>query len=118
WRESLVMSEWTRKGATWVCAAGERAASEERSHSVYHAMILGLRDYVNKNRFAGVVLGLSGGIDSALSAAVAVDALGPDRVRCVMLPSQYTSRESLDDAAEIARLLGFKYETVPIEPAV
>jgi NAD+ synthase len=64
------------------------------------------------------VLGLSGGIDSALSAAVAVDALGPERVRGVMLPSQYTSRESLEDAAEVARLLGCKYETVPIEPAV
>jgi len=80
--------------------------------------MLGVRDYVNKNRFPGVVLGLSGGIDSALSAAVAVDALGPKRVRCVMLPSQYTSRESLEDAAEVARLLRCKYETVPIEPAV
>jgi NAD+ synthase len=65
-----------------------------------------------------VVLGLSGGIDSALSAAVAVDALGPERVRCVMLPSQYTSRQSLEDAAEIARLLGVPYDTIPIEPAV
>ncbi|HEY2886043.1 MAG TPA: NAD+ synthase [Rhizomicrobium sp.] len=118
WRESLVMSEWTRKGATWVCAAGERAASEERSHSVYHAMMLGLRDYVNKNRFSGVVLGLSGGIDSALSAAVAVDALGKDRVRCVMLPSRYTSKDSLDDAAECAGLLGAPYDTVEIEGVV
>jgi len=67
-------------------------------HRSYHAMMLGLRDYVNKNRFPGVVLGLSGGIDSALSAAVAADALGPARVRCVMLPSRYTSRESLEDA--------------------
>ena len=118
WRESVVMSEWTRKGATWVCTSGVRAASEERSHSVYHAMMLGLRDYVNKNRFSGVVLGLSGGIDSALSAAVAVDALGKDRVRCVMLPSRYTSKDSLDDAAECAGLLGVPYETVAIESVV
>ncbi len=112
------MTDWTRHGATWVCAPGERAPEEDRSQSVYHAMMLGLRDYVNKNRFPGVVLGMSGGIDSALSAAVAVDALGPDRVRCVMLPSKYTSKDSLDDAAECSKLLGVKYETVPIESIV
>ncbi|MCF7643740.1 NAD+ synthase, partial [Acinetobacter johnsonii] len=78
-------------------------------------MVLGLRDYVNKNRFPGVVLGLSGGIDSAISAAVAVDALGPDRVRCVMLPSKYTSQDSLDDAAECAKMLGVSYDSVSIE---
>ena len=81
-------------------------------------MMLGLRDYVNKNRFPGVVLGLSGGIDSALSAAVAVDALGAERVRCVMLPSRYTSRDSLEDADACARLLGVPYETIEIERAV
>ncbi|MBI3677895.1 MAG: NAD+ synthase [Proteobacteria bacterium] len=118
WREDVVVTEWSRTAKGWVCAAGQNEAGEERSQSVYQAMMLGLRDYVNKNRFPGVVLGLSGGIDSALSAAVAVDALGPDRVRCVMLPSKYTSQESLDDAAEIAKLLGVNYETVPIEPAV
>jgi NAD+ synthase len=116
--EKLVVTEWTRGLKGWVCAPGERALSEDRSTRVYHAMMLGLRDYVNKNRFPGVVLGLSGGIDSALSAAVAVDALGKDRVRCVMLPSKYTSRESLDDAATIARLLGVHYDTIAIEPAV
>jgi len=116
--ECLVVTEWTRHPKGWVCTPGERAPEEERSAQVYRAMVLGLRDYVNKNRFPGVVLGLSGGIDSALSAAVAVDALGPDRVRCVMLPSKYTSQESLDDAAEIARLLGVPYDTIPIEPAV
>jgi NAD+ synthase len=118
WQESLVISEWTRKGATWICAPGVLAPGEERSHSVYHAMMLGLRDYVNKNRFSAVVLGLSGGIDSALSAAVAVDALGADRVRCVMLPSKYTSRDSLEDAAECAKLLGVSYDTVAIEGVV
>jgi NAD+ synthase len=118
WEEALAITEWSRGPHGWVCARGDCAPGEERSQSIYHAMMLGLRDYVNKNRFPGVVLGLSGGIDSALSAAVAVDALGPERVRCVMLPSKYTSRESLDDAAEVARLLGCEYETVPIEPAV
>jgi NAD+ synthase len=118
WEEALAITEWTRGAKGWVCAKSDCAPGEDRSQSIYHAMMLGLRDYVNKNRFPGVVLGLSGGIDSALSAAVAVDALGPERVHCVMLPSKYTSRESLDDAAEVARLLGCKYETVPIEPAV
>ena len=117
WEETVAITEWRREGAGWVCEQGERAPAEERSQSVYHAMMLGLRDYVNKNRFPGVVLGLSGGIDSALSAAVAVDALGPARVRCVMLPSRYTSDESLEDAEECARLLGVAYETIPIERA-
>ena len=81
-------------------------------------MMLGLADYVGKNGFPGVILGLSGGIDSALSAAVAVDALGPDKVRSFMLPSPYTSQDSLDDAAECARLLGIACDTVPITPAM
>ncbi len=118
WEEQIAITDWTRTEAGWVCAAGERVNEEDRATSIYHAMVLGLRDYVNKNRFPGVVLGLSGGIDSALSAAVAVDALGAERVRCVMLPSRYTSRESLDDAEECARMLGTKYESVPIEGAV
>jgi NAD+ synthase len=118
WQEKLSLTHWKREGERWVCAPGERASDEDRSRSVYHAMMLGLKDYVNKNRFPGVVLGLSGGIDSALSAAVAVDALGADRVRCVMMPSRYTSQESLDDAEECAKLLGVKYETISIESAV
>jgi NAD+ synthase len=118
WEEKIVLTDWTREAKGWVCAPGEIAKEEDRPTSVYHAMMLGLRDYVNKNRFPGVVLGLSGGIDSALSAAVAVDALGAERVRCVMLPSRYTSKESLEDAEACARLLGCGYETVPIEGAV
>src|SRR6185312_2872341 len=86
WKETLVVTKWTRTADGWVCAPGECAAEEDRSSSIYNAMVLGLRDYVNKNRFPGVVLGMSGGIDSALSAAVAADALGAARVRCVMLP--------------------------------
>jgi NAD+ synthase len=118
WEEKLVVTEWTRSGGGWLCAKGERAETEDRSLSVYHAMTLGLRDYVNKNRFPGIVLNLSGGIDSALSAAVAADALGPARVRCVMQPSRYTSQESLDDAEACAKLLGVSYEVIPIEGAV
>jgi NAD+ synthase len=119
WREAVAVSDWTRGAdGRWICAAGEKAPGEGRESAVYHAMMLGLRDYVNKNRFPGVVLGLSGGIDSALSAAVAVDALGKERVRCVMLPSRYTSGESLGDADECARRLGVPYETIEIERAV
>jgi NAD+ synthase len=118
WQEKIAITEWRRESRGWVCLPGECAPEEERSQSVYHAMILGLRDYVNKNHFPGVVLGLSGGIDSALSAAVAVDALGHERVRCVMMPSRYTAQESLDDAEECAQLLNVSYETIPIERAV
>jgi NAD+ synthase len=118
WEERVDVTEWTRRAGGWVCTPGECALEESREASIYRAMILGLRDYVEKNRFPGVVLGLSGGIDSALSAAVAVDALGAARVRCVMLPSRYTSRESLEDAEECARLLGTPYESIAIEGAV
>jgi NAD+ synthase len=80
--------------------------------------MVGLRDYVDKNRFRGVVIGLSGGVDSALCAALAADAIGVDRVRCVMLPFRFTSQQSLDDAAAVARALGVHYDIVPIESAV
>jgi len=119
WEERVAVTEWQRDGnGKWSCAPGDTFVAEDRSSQVYHAMMLALRDYVNKNRFPGVVLGLSGGIDSALSAAVAVDALGAERVRCVMLPSRYTSRDSLEDADACARLLGVHYETIEIERAV
>ena len=118
WEEKIVISDWSREGGKWVCAPGDKFVAESRESQVYHAMMLGLRDYVNKNRFPGVVLGLSGGIDSAISAAVAVDALGAARVRCIMLPSRYTSRDSLEDADACARALGCAYETIEIERAV
>ncbi len=118
WEEALVMSDWTRGPDGWRCAEGEIHPLDPYPADVYHAMIIGLRDYVNANRFPGVVLGLSGGIDSALSAAVAVDALGPDRVWCVMMPSRFTSQESLDDAEACARMLGVRLDTIPIGPAV
>jgi NAD+ synthase len=118
WDETIRLTEWTRSETGWTCATGELSQQDDDPADVYHAMLVGLRDYVNRNRFPGVVLGLSGGIDSALSAAVAVDALGADRVWCVMLPSPFTSQDSLDDAAECARLLGCRLDTVRIEPAM
>jgi NAD+ synthase len=116
--EAVTVTEWRREGARLACVPQPLPAEESREESIYRAMMLGLADYVDKNRFPGVVLGLSGGIDSALTAAVAVDALGAERVRAVMLPSPYTSRESLEDAAEAARLLGIRYDTVPITGAM
>jgi NAD+ synthase len=117
--ESAVrLTEWTRESEAWRCAPQAPPPEMPRLEQIWRAMVLGLADYVNKNRFPGVLLGLSGGIDSALTAACAADALGADRVRAVMLPSPYTSRESLEDAAECARLLGIRYDTVPIAPAM
>ena len=118
WDEAVVTTVWNRTARGWACAPGDRAALDADLAGTYHAMVVGLRDYVDRNRFPGVVLGLSGGIDSALSAAVAVDALGPERVWCVMLPSRFTGTESLDDAAECARLLGCRLDTMPIVPAM
>ncbi|MBO6667302.1 NAD+ synthase [Parvibaculum sp.] len=118
WEEKIAYTDWTREAKGWVCATGERAKIEESDEALYLAVVQGLRDYVKKNRFPGVVLGLSGGIDSALVAAIAVDALGADKVHCVMLPYRYTSSESLDDAAECAKLLGTRYDIVPIEEPV
>ncbi|MDH3229752.1 MAG: NAD+ synthase, partial [Alphaproteobacteria bacterium] len=95
-----------------------RAAPPEDEEAMYRAMVLGLADYVRKNGFPGVIVGLSGGVDSALTAAVAVDALGADKVRCVMMPSPYTSRESLEDAAACAKVLGVTLDEIGIEPAM
>jgi NAD+ synthase len=118
WEEALRITEWTRGETGWHCIPGEICALEPHPADLYHAMMIGLRDYVNANRFPGVILGLSGGIDSAICAAIAADALGPDRVWCVMLPSRFTSQTSLDDAAACAKLIGCKLDTIPIGPAV
>jgi NAD+ synthase len=117
-RETVLTTRWSRSGGVWRCAQGPIAPAEALDQADYAACMLGLRDYVDKNRFKGVVIGLSGGIDSAVCAAMATDALGRERVRCLMLPFRYTSQESLDDAAEIARALGVRYDVVPIESAV
>ena len=118
WREALVVSQWQCHDGKYRCEGHAEWAEEPRLASVYSAMVLGLRDYVRKNGFRGVVLGLSGGIDSALTAAVAIDALGADRVRGVRLPSRFTSQASMDDARQSARALGMTLETIPIERAV
>ena len=118
WREELRITRWEREDNAWHCVPGSITALCPYPEDVYSAMIVGLRDYVNRNRFPGVVLGLSGGIDSALSAAVAVDALGADRVWCVMMPSRFTSQESLDDAEGCAKMLGVRLDTIAIEPAM
>ncbi len=118
WDEELRLTIWEKGSAGWHCLPGQITALEANPGDVWHAMMIGLRDYVNRNGFPGVVLGMSGGIDSAICAAIAVDALGADRVWCVMLPSQYTSSDSLEDAAEAARMLGCRLDTVPIAPAV
>ena len=89
-----------------------------QEETIYKALTLGLCDYVQKNNFSGVLIGMSGGIDSALSAVLAVDAIGADKVHCVMMPSPYTSQDSLDDAKECAELLGVTLDTISIEPAM
>jgi NAD+ synthase len=132
WREALTLTRWTLDGKCFRCEstaesrgpqrarvhAGVQWSPQPRLDAIYSAMVLGLRDYARKNRFPGVVLGMSGGIDSALTAAVAVDALGAAHVRGVRLPSRFTSKASLDDAEESARLLGIRIDTVPIEAPV
>jgi NAD+ synthase len=118
WREVLSLTHWERSGRGFRCIGAAEWIEEPRLQAVYSAMTLGLRDYVSKNGFPGIVVGMSGGIDSALTAAVAVDALGPSRVRGVRLPSRFTSQPSLDDADESARLLGMALDTIPIEGSV
>lgn len=116
--ECVSMTHWERQPSGWRCTKGPIATIEEGDQADYAACVLGLRDYVDKNRFPGIVLGVSGGIDSALSATIAVDALGASRVRGVMLPYRYTSQTSLADAAALARALDIQYDIVPIEQAV
>ena len=118
WSEHLAISHWTRNPDGWACSFGELYEWEDHPADIYSAMVLALRDYVDTNRFPGVVLGMSGGIDSAICAAIAADALGPERVWCVMLPSRYTGQLSLDLASECAAMIGCKIDTIPISPAV
>lgn len=112
---AIAVTQWQRDNdGGWRCVDGPMAALPSRQEADYHACMLGLRDYVDKNGFRDVVLGLSGGLDSAICAALAVDALGPERVRCVMLPFRYTTQESFKDAQDCADALGVRYDTVPI----
>jgi NAD+ synthase len=118
WEEALLVTDWARQADGWRCLTRASHELDPFPADVYRAMMVGLGDYVGRNGFPGVILGLSGGIDSALSAAVAVDSLGADKVRCVMLPSKFTSEESLEDARECARMLGCRHDVVRIVPAV
>jgi len=119
WRSQVLPTRWRKDtGGIWTCEPAAIEAPLSGLEAIYRAMVTGVGDYVDKNGFPGVVIGLSGGIDSALTAAVAVDALGPGRVRCVMMPSPYTSADSLEDAAAVADLLGVHIDSVPIEPAM
>src|SRR3954468_23283854 len=117
-REAVAVTEWRRETGGWRCVDGPMAKGDESDKTDYGACVLGLRDYVDKSGFKGVVLGLSGGIDSALCAAMAVDALGADRGRCVMPPYRFPSHDSLDDPTKIATALGVHYDILPIESAV
>lgn len=123
--ETVNVTTWKRNRAAaggqngnnsdgWVCSEGPMSKIPEKEEADYRACMLGLRDYVNKNGFKNVVLGLSGGIDSAICAALAVDALGEERLRAVMMPYRYTSKDSLKDAEDCARALGCRYDIVPI----
>ncbi|MEO0636658.1 MAG: NAD+ synthase [Pseudomonadota bacterium] len=116
--DAVALTTWRRTDDGWRCDDGVKAVIDEAEEADWRACVFGLRDYVNKNGFSNVVLGLSGGIDSAICAAMAVDALGEERVRCIMMPYRYTSEDSLSDAAACAKALGVRYEIVPIEPPV
>ena len=113
--EGIYTIDFARRDGRAVPLDGAVAPELSDEESIYRALVLGVRDYVNKHGFPGVVMGLSGGVDSALTLAIAVDALGPDRVHAVMMPSRYTSRMSLEDAEQEARTLGVKYSVISIE---
>jgi NAD+ synthase (glutamine-hydrolysing) len=115
-REATLLVTLEAGGSGVIPRVGEVAELPAKERSVYEALVLGVRDYVNKHRFPGVVLGLSGGIDSALTLAIAVDALGPERVRTVMMPSRYTADISLEDAQAMADGLGVRHDVISIEP--
>ncbi|MEN3930477.1 NAD+ synthase [Microvirga sp. W0021] len=117
-QENVAITQWEKTDHGWLCTDAPKHVPVTGPEANYQACVLGLRDYVEKNRFPSVILGLSGGIDSALCTAMAVDALGAERVRCVMLPYHYTSKESLIDAERCAKLLGVQYDIVPIAAGV
>jgi NAD+ synthase len=118
WREAQPLTRWRRGPKGWTVEPAAIEKPEEGEAAIYHALVLGLRDYVRKNRFPGVVIGLSGGVDSALTAAVAVDALGADKVHGVIMPSPFTSAASLEDATELAMRLGCELRAIEIAPVM
>jgi len=116
--EHLAYSDWTKADGVWTGTSEQKSKVLTGLEADWKATCLALADYVNKNGFPGVVLGMSGGIDSAISAALAADALGPDRVWAVMMPSKYTSDHSLEDAKACAEALGVRYDIIDVEPAI
>jgi NAD+ synthase len=116
--EAVLHTVWRQGPSGWTCDQGVREVLPDAWEMDYHAMVLAVRDYARKCGFKTALLGLSGGVDSALTAVIAADALGPENVRCVMLPSRYTSQESLDDAAAVATALGCQLDTLSISGAV
>ncbi len=116
--QGLYAVDFSVHGDTVVPAAAELPTPGPLEEEVYRALVLGVRDYVEKNRFPGVAIGLSGGIDSALTLCIAVDALGAERVETLMMPSRFTASMSLEDARAMARTLGVRYSVIPIEPMV
>jgi NAD+ synthase len=118
WEEAFLLTEWVREPGGWRCDTRSSHELDQFPADIYRAMMVALRDYVERNGFPGVLLGLSGGIDSALSAAIAVDALGASKVWGVMLPSKFTSEESLEDARGCAHMLGCRHDVISIAPAV
>ena len=115
WDEAIEVTRWTRARDGWICEPGRVEPQSEQLSDIYNALTTGLRDYVLKNGFPGIVLGLSGGVDSALSAAVGVDALGPERVVGVRLPSPFTGQISMEEAQLVADRLGIRLLSVAIE---
>lgn len=113
--EAIAHVDFEEQPLGWRARTGERVAHPGAVEQEYRAMVVGLRDYLGKSGFSRALLGLSGGVDSALVAAIAADALGPGNVRCVMLPSEFTARESVEDAAAVARALGCRLDELPIE---
>ena len=113
-KDAIAHLDLIRTDTGWRAEPGDLAPLPDAFEQDYHAMVLALRDYFAKTGFSKALLGLSGGIDSAIVAAIAADALGPENVRCVMLPSEYTSQSSLDDARQTAENLGCRYDFVPI----
>ena len=116
--EALGLTKWTKQPDGWHCVAAPMVEVRSDEETIYRALVLGLRDYVTKNSFPGVVVGLSGGIDSGITAAIAADALGPDKVHTIRLPSPFTSLDSLEDAEQLAAALGLRMDTIAITPLI
>ena len=116
--ESLAITQWEKGARGWECIRAPMVEIRSDEETIYRALVLGLRDYVAKNKFPGVVLGLSGGIDSGVTAAIAADALGAEKVHTIRLPSPFTSDDSVEDAEQLAASLSIRMDTVPITPLI